>query len=614
MATNTGRILKVNLSTGKTSTETIPEKIATDFVGGRGYGIRYLYEELKPKADPLGKDNKLILLSGHLAGAGALASSRWMAVTKSPLTGGYFRSVGGTDFGAWLRFTGYELIIIEGKADKPVYLHLTREGCKIEDAAEIWGKDTKVTQEWLTGQHGRNTRAVCIGPGGENLVRYSAIVSGRRTAGRGGTGTVMGSKNLKAVAITATRHLQLFDEAAFAQLVKEQSAVVLKNKGFQNHREWGTTRTQNVTNALGVYPTQNFRYGQEIGNEKITGEEYRKLRTGKFGCYACPARCGMEHKVNAGVYAGAHSEGPEYETIWAFTGSTDTTSREASIAADELCDDLGIDTISTGVSIGFAFELYEKGLLTKKDTGGLELKWGNHEAMVALVKKIANREGIGDLLADGVARAAAKIGKGSEVYAIHVKGLELPAYEPRGAKTQGFNYVTSNIGASHCFGYSGQDIFGAIVPRPSDRFAEAENADLVVYNQNHTAWHETGIICAFAGGWGWVPDIFGKMLVAARGIEQLADEDHLAQAGERIFNLERAFNIREGFGRKDDTLPKRMLTEPLHTRKATGEGQIVRHQDEFLDNYYKLRGWTKEGVPSARKLKELGLDRVVRNK
>ena len=233
---------------------------------------------------------------------------------------------------------------------------------------------------------------------------------------------------------------------------------------------------------------------------------------------------------------------------------------------------------------------------------------------MALVKKIANREGIGDLLADGVARAAAKIGKGSEVYAIHVKGLELPAYEPRGAKTQGFNYVTSNIGASHCFGYSGQDIFGAIVPRPSDRFAEAENADLVVYNQNHTAWHETGIICAFAGGWGWVPDIFGKMLVAARGIEQLADEDHLAQAGERIFNLERAFNIREGFGRKDDTLPKRMLTEPLHTRKATGEGQIVRHQDEFLDNYYKLRGWTKEGVPSARKLKELGLDRVVRNK
>ncbi len=612
MAVNTGRFLRVNLSTGKTTTDSVPEQVARDFVGGRGYGIRYLYDELAPDIDPLSKQNKLILLAGPLAGAGALASSRWMAVTKSPLTGGYIRSVGGTDFGAWLSFAGYELMIIEGKADKPVYLHLTREGCTVEDAAQLWGKDTKVTQEWLTEKHGRNTRAVCIGPGGEKLVRYAAIVSGRRTAGRGGTGAVMGSKNLKAVAITATRHLQLSDATAFAQLVKDQTKVVLNDKGFQNHREWGTTQTQDVTNSIGVYPVQNFRYGQQIGYEEITGAEYRKLRTGKFGCYACPARCGMEHKVNSGVYASAHSEGPEYETIWTFTGNIDSTSKEASIAADEICDDLGIDTISTGVAIGFAYELYEKGLITKKDTDGLELKYGNHQAMVALVKKIGRREGIGDLLAEGVARVAAKIGKGSEVYAIHVKGMELPAYEPRGAKTQGFNYVTSNIGASHCFGYAAQDIFGAPVPRTSDRFAEAENADLVVYNQNHTAWHETGIICAFAARWGWVPDIFGKMLVAVRGIDELSDEEHLSKVGERIYNLERAFNVREGFGRKDDTLPKRMLTEPLHTRKAPGEGQIVRHQDEFLDNYYKLRGWTKEGVPSARKLKELGLDKVVK--
>ncbi|MBI2851369.1 MAG: aldehyde ferredoxin oxidoreductase family protein [Chloroflexi bacterium] len=611
MAANTGRLLRVNLSTGKVGTESVPEQVATDFVGGRGYGIRYLYEELKPDVDPLSEENKLLLLSGPLSGAGAVAVSRWMAVTKSPLTGAYARSVGGTDFGAWLRFAGYELIIIEGKADRPVYLHLTREGCTVESASEIWGKDTKVTQDWLTEKYGRNTRAVCIGPGGEKLVRYAAIVSGRRTAGRCGTGTVMGSKNLKAVAITATRHLQLFDEATFNELAKEQVKIVLANKGFQNHREWGTTRTQNVTNEIGVYPVQNFRYGQQVGYEEITGEEYRKLRTGKFGCYACPARCGMAHQVNSGTYKGAYSEGPEYETIWAFTGNTDSTSKEASIAADALCDDLGIDTISAGCSIGFAYELYEKGLLTRADCDGLELKYGNHEAMVALVKKIANREGIGNLLAEGVARAAKQIGKGAEAYAIHVKGLELPAYEPRGAKTQGFNYVTSNIGASHCFGYAAQDIFGAIEPRPSDRFAEEENADLVVYNQNDTAWHETGIICAFAGRWGWVDPLFGKLLVAARGIDGLEDKDHLHKAGERIFNLERAFNVREGFGRKDDTLPQRMLTEPLHTREAPGEGQIVRRQDKFLDNYYKLRGWSKQGVPTARKLKELGLDSVT---
>jgi len=611
MAVNTGRFLKINLSTGKAVTESVPEQVALNFIGGRGYGIKYLYDELAPNVDPLGVDNKLILLSGPLAGTASQASSRWMACTRSPLTGAFARSVGGADFGAWLKFAGYEFIIVEGKAEKPVYLHLTPEGVQTYDAGEIWGQDTKVTQEWLTQRYGRNTRTVCIGPGGEKLVKYAAIVSDRRTAGRCGTGAVMGSKNLKAIAITATRNVHLYDRAAFNRLAKEQATLIRENKSFQNHKEWGTTRTQNVTNELGIYPVMNFRYGQQLSYEKITGEEYRKLRTGKFGCYACPARCGMAHRVKSGLYKGAYSEGPEYETIWAFTGNTDTTSREATIAADELCDDLGIDTISTGCSIGLAYELYERGILTKADTDGLELEWGNHEAMVTLVKKIANREGIGDLLAEGVARASASIGKGAEAYAIHVKGLELPAYEPRGAKTQGFNYVTASIGASHCFGYSGQDVFGAIVPRPSDRFAEEENADLVIYNQNGTAWKETGIICTFTSNWGWVPDLYGKMLVAVRGIDQMADNNHLEQVGERILNLERAFNIRQGFTRKEDTLPQRMLTEPLHTREAPGEGQVVRNQDKFLDNYYRFRGWTDEGIPSPGKLKALGLEGVA---
>ncbi len=611
MTLNTGKFLKVNLSSGKIMTETVPEQVALDFVGGRGYGIKYLYDELAPNVDPLSEDNKLLLLSGPLAGTSAQASSRWMVCTKSPLTGAFARSVGGADFGAWLKFVGYEFIVIEGKAEKPVYLHLTREGCLIHDATEIWGQDTKVTQQWLTERYGKNTRIACIGPAGEKLVKYAAIVSNRRTAGRCGTGTVMGSKNLKAIAVTASRNVQLHDQAAFKQLAREQAGIIRENKAFLNHKEWGTTRTQSVTNEIGIYPVRNFRYGQQVGYENITGEEYRKLRTAEFGCYTCPARCGKAHRVKTGPYKGAYSEGPEYETIWAFTGSTDTTSREATIAADELCDDLGIDTISTGCSIGFAYELYEKGILTKADTDGLELNYGNHESMVALVKKIANREGIGDLLAEGVARAAASIGKGSEAYAIHVKGLELPAYEPRGAMTQGFNYATASIGASHCFGYSGQDVFGAIEPRPSDRFAEEENADLVVYNQDNTAWKETGIICTFASNWGWVPLLFGKMLVAVRGMDELADNDHLLKVGERILNLERAFNVREGFTREQDTLPQRMLTEPLHTREAPGEGQVVRNQDKFLDQYYQIRGWTKEGIPTPEKLKELGLNQVL---
>jgi aldehyde:ferredoxin oxidoreductase len=611
MALNTGKILRVNLSSGKVTTESVPEKIAEDFIGGRGYGIRYLYDEIKPGTDPLGEKNKLLMLNGPLAGTTAQAVSRWMTCTRSPLTGTFARSVCGADFGAWLKFAGYEIIIVEGKAEKPVYLHLTPDGCRILDAGEIWGKDTKETQAWLSQQHGKNTRTACIGPAGENLVKYAAVVSDRRTAGRCGTGAVMGSKNLKAVAITAPRKIQLYDPEAYNKLAREQVNTIRNNPAFQNHKEWGTTSTQDVTNAIGIYPVRNFRYGQHTDYQKITGDEYRKLRVGDMGCYSCSARCGKVHTVTSGPYAGAHSEGPEYESIWAFTGPIESNSIEASIAADQLCDDLGLDTISTGGSIGFAYELYEKGLLKKSDTDGLELIYGKHEPMVALIKKIARREGIGDLLAEGSMRAAASIGKGSEVCAIHVKGMELPAYEPRGAKSQGYNYATASIGASHCYGYAAQDIFGAPEPRPTDRFSE-ENADVVIYNQDGTAWKETGVVCAFAGGWGWV-NLFGKMIAAARGIDKFTDDAYLKKVGERMFNLERAFNVREGFSRKQDTLPKRILNEPLHTRKAPGEGQIVSHQDEFLDKYYQLRGWTKDGIPTEKKLKELGLDFVLKD-
>ena len=612
MAINAGRLLRVNLSSGRISSEDIPGTVAADFIGGRGYGIRYLYDELTPGTDPLGEQNKLLFITGPIAGTMAQGVSRWMVCTRSPLTGAFARSVCGADFGAWLKFTGYEIIIIEGKAERPVYIHLAGDGCQILDAREIWGQNTREAQSWLNQSHGKNTRTACIGPAGENLVKYAAIVSDRRTAGRCGTGTVMGAKNLKAIAITAQRKTFLADPDAYDKLAREQVNIIRGNDGFKNHKEWGTTGTQDVTNEIGIYPVRNFRYGQQTDYEQISGEQYRKLRTGDIGCYSCPARCGKVHSVTSGTYAGAHSEGPEYESIWAFTGPIESNSIEASIAADQLCDDLGLDTISTGSSIGFAYELYEKGLLKKSDTDGLELVYGRHEPMIAMIKKIGRREGIGDLLAEGTKRAAASIGKGAEAGAIQVKGLELPAYEPRGAKSQGCNYATASIGASHCYGYAAQDIFGAPFPHPTDRFSE-ENADVVIFNQDGSAYKETGIICAFAGGWGWVPGLFGKMLKAARGIDILADNAYLNKVGERIFNLERAFNVREGFNRKDDTLPVRIRTEPLHTRKAKGEGQMVSHQDEFLDKYYQLRGWTKDGVPAADKLKALDLDSVLKD-
>jgi aldehyde:ferredoxin oxidoreductase len=612
MSAYTGRLLRVNLSHGPAELETIPSDMYELFVGGRGIGIAYMYKEQPPKVDPLGEQNRLLFLAGPLAGTQAQAVSRWMVVTKSPLTGTYARSVAGADFGAWLRFAGYDGLMVEGKADTPVYLHLTGEGCTIVKANELWGMDTRRAQDLLHKRHGEATRVACIGPAGERLVRYAAIVSGRRTASRCGVGTVMGSKNLKAIAITASRTIRLSDPDTFKELAKEQNRFIRESQKFEQHKQWGTTMTQDVTNTLGIYPTRNFRYGQQKDAEKLYGEEYRKIRTGDFGCYNCSARCGKAHNVTTGEYAGAWSEGPEYESLWVFSASIDSTSLDATIRADELCDDLGLDTISAGNSIAFAYELYERGIIDRKDTDGLELVYGDHRTMVKLIEKIASREGLGDVLAEGTVRAARKIGRGAEAYAMHAKGMELPAYEPRGAKSQGFNYATSNIGGSHCYGYAGQEIFGVTVPRQVNRFAEEENADVVIYNQNATAMGELGIVCSFARAWGWFPQVYAKLLAAATGVERFADPRYLFKAGERIVNLERAFNVREGFDRKDDRLPDRMLKEPLHTYGAPGEGEMVREMEKFLDRYYELRGWSKDGVPTPQKLDELGLGQIVK--
>jgi len=261
--------------------------------------------------------------------------------------------------------------------------------------------------------------------------------------------------------------------------------------------------------------------------------------------------------------------------------------------------------------VAFAYELYEKGIIDRHDTDGLELLYGDHKTMVALLEKIAYRQGFGDLLAEGVLRAARTIGRGAEGCAVHAKGMEFPAYEPRGAKSHGFNYATSNIGASHCYGYAAQEIFGVPFPRPINRFDEAKNADIVIGNQDGTATGEVGIACAFAKGWGWYPGNYGQLLAAATGMEQFADPGYLDTLGTRILNMERAFNVREGFGRKDDRLPSRMLNEPLHTLGAQGEGEMVREMEQFLDRYYQLRGWTEDGAPTASKLEELGLGKLT---
>lgn len=599
--------LKVDLSTGEIKSEPINERAVLDFIGGRGFGVFHLYQAQTPGVDPLSEQNNIFLLTGPLAGGPAMSVSRWMVVTKSPLTGAYARAVGGADFGAWLKFAGYEFIQVTGKAKKPVYLHLTPDSCRIVDASDLWGKDITKTQEILQEKHGKNTRTACIGIAGEKLVRYAGVFSSKRSASRCGGGAVMGSKNLKAVAVTAQRNLKFADEEAFRLAAKEQIAAYHSSPGFKSHSDMGTTDTQSVTNTLGIYPVKNFRLGRlENWDKTITGEDYRKLRTGTFGCYACPAFCGKAHTVPSGPYAGIVSDGPEYESIWCFSGPIGSTDISATIAADALCDELGLDTISAGNCVGFAYELFERGILTKADTDGLELNYGDHAAMVALLKKIGNREGFGNVLAEGVKRAAQIIGKDAQKYAMHCKGMEPPAYEPRGAKNMGFNYATANIGASHCYGYAAQDVFGMPFPRKVNRFEEG-NADIVALNQNNAAKNEIGICCTFSTNWGWHPEIYGKLLAAATGIQDCLDPDYIARVGERIMNMERAFNVREGFSRKDDTLPERMFNENLIVDGIPIEAARVKDMQGFLDRYYAVRGWTSDGAPSEQKIADLGI-------
>ncbi len=608
-----GRFLRVNLSAGRVADEPLPMQVVMDFIAGRGFGIKYLYDELAPNVDPLGEHNKLVLATGVLTGTQAQSVSRWLACTKSPLTGCYARACSGGDFGAWMKFAGYDFILIEGKAEKPVYLYITADGAQLNDAGELWGKDTAQTQDWLEQRYGKATRTACIGPAAENLVKYASIVTGRRTASRCGVGTVMGSKGLKAVAISAKRNLYLHDPEGFAELAKEQIKIMKASKDYAYNREYGTTEGAITRNAIGVYPVRNFRYGQQMGYEQMSPEAYRKMRVGEFGCYSCSMRCGKIHLVPDGPYAGARSEGPEYESCWAFSGPIDSTNIGATVAADQLCDDLGMDTISTGNTIGFAYELYEKGILTREDTDGLELTYGNHAAMMSLIKKIGRREGFGNILADGTVRAAKRIGKGAEAYTMQVKGLELPAYEPRGLKATGFGYATSTIGGSHGNGSLAFQEWGMPIPRAVDRFTEEGKADIVIHNQNR-AGLEVGIVCAFAFTCGdWFPRLFPKMLFAVTGIEEFADWNYLNRVGERVWNLDRAFNARDGFDRRHDTLPQRVQTEPLHTREAAGEGQMVRALDTFLDEYYRLRGWTEAGIPSREKLQELSLGYVAKD-
>ncbi len=604
-----GKILRVNLTRGTVQAERLPETLVRQFIGGRGFGVKLLYDELEPGIDPLSPDNKLIFKCGPLAGTLAQSCSRWIVTTKSPLTGGYFRSCAGGGFGAELKSAGYDVLIVEGRAATPVYLWIQDDRVEIRDAAGLAGLLTHEATAAIRGRvHDEKVRVAVIGPAGEKMVRFAAIVDERRTASRGGAGAVMGSKNLKAIAVRGSRHPAIAHRDLLLEITKKQGAVVRSEPRLQGFRHLGTAAAVSFCHAMGIYPVRNFKEGvfpeAEAG---LAGTRVDEIFVRDVYCKSCPVHCGSILRVREGAYASGDVEGPEYETLYAFGGEVGNSNLGMVIEANRLCDDYGLDTMTAGATIGFAMECYEKGILSRQDLDGIDLIWGNDRAIMALLKKIAAREGVGDLLAEGSRIAAQKTGRGAENLAMQVKGLELAGYDPRGLKGLGLNYATAALGASHCVGQCPQETMGT---GPDHRFSTEGKGAMCKMNQDKVAAFETGVVCIFPMQFKVIDNAaLAQMLFAATGIEEFKSQDYLQLVGERIWNLERAFNVREGFGRKDDRLPERFLKD-AHTAGPIKD-QIV-ELDVLLDQYYDARGWDRAtGWPCRATLERLGLAEIA---
>lgn len=613
----TGKILRINLTELVAKEETLPHETARDYIGGAGFGIKYLYDELDKGIDPLGPENKLIFASGPFSGTTIPCASRMAITGKSPITNTAAVALSGGHFPVELKFAGYDALIIEGKAKKPSYVSVKDGEVRFCSAATLWGMTTSDCQQVIKNElKDQNVRVACIGPAGENLSKMACIINERRAAGRKGLGAVMGAKNLKAIAIRGTGSVGVASRDKL-KIARGEMAKAMKESPilYTEFAKTGTPSNVDNTCALGIFPAKNWTAtGEFVPVEKIGVEALETRNAGREFCYGCPVGCSQLKLARTGSYSGILTEGPEFETMYSFGGQTGVDNIDGIIAADRLSDELGLDSISAGVTIGFAMELYEKGILTKDDTGGLELNFGNHEAMVKLLRLIAFREGLGDLLADGVKVAAEKIGKGTGKYAMHVKGLELPGYDVRGAKAHGLNYATSFCGADHNRGYAFQEIFGIPIPYPVDRFATEGKGKLTKWNQDvRTATADCPTMCVFLLDMALAPfatQNTAALMEAVTGLTYSPEE--IEKVGERINNLARAFNTREGFTRKDDTLPERIMEEPL--RGGASKGQLISREDldQMLDEYYTARGWDKDsGTPTRVKLVELGLNDVA---
>jgi len=607
----TGTLLRVNLTIGEIKREAVNLDWAKEYIGGRGLADRYLYEEMDPAVDPLSPENTLIFATGPLTGTPAPCGARYMVVTKGALTNAITTSNSGGHWGPELKFAGYDMVILEGKAPKPTYLFIYDDHVELRDAADYWGKGVSETEDGLRAELGLPTlRVACIGPAGENLVKFACIMNDKhRAAGRSGVGTVMGSKNLKAIAVRGTGGVHIAEPERFMKTVWEMRAGMQDNPGRKSFSEYGTAATMDMTQAFGGLPTRNFKEGQFEEYENLNGTGINKEHLiGNKACFACTIACGRVTMLDDGAgkfLVNMHprnwktaGEGPEYEAAWALGADTGVGDLDAVLKANWLCNDLGMDPISMGSTLASAMELYETGVVGD-DAVEMPLKFGSGEALVRMTEATAYREGFGDELAEGAKRMGEKF-QHPEVF-MGSKGQEFPAYDPRGFQGMGVAYATCNRGACHLRAWTpGIESTGAADPHTTKGKSE-----WVVHEQHRSTAHDATGLCLFVGATGGPLETFVPITAAATGVDYTLDD--FVTIGERTWNLERLFNLKAGLTKADDTLPKRLLKEAHKSGPSAG---VTVDLDAMLPVYYRERGWDEEGVPTPEKLAELGLASV----
>jgi aldehyde:ferredoxin oxidoreductase len=621
-----GRLLRVDLGSGRTWVEPLDEARARRYLGGRGLGGRILMDEVPEGCDPLGPENRLVFAMGPLAGTFAPGSGRYVIVAKSPATGGFGEAYTGGFVAHELKYAGYDGIVVQGQAPEKVYLAIHNDRVEIRPAAHLTGRGTLETEETIKAElDDPETRIVSIGLAGENGVRFACIMNDTdRAAGRTGLGAVMGAKNLKAIAIRGTGKVTLADPKAFRAHALADLGKIRKHpwlgEGRGSAGRLGTAGGVEDLSSMGILPTRNWETGAWAAADRISGTAMlNSILIGHRACQACPVGCTRVVRVSDGPFAGVRPEygGPEYETVAAFGSLCENRNLEAIALLNQRCNVYGLDTISAGSVIAFAMECFEKGLLTEQEIG-FPLPWGDAAAMVRLLDLIARRQGVGDLLAEGTRRAAATIGRGASELAVEVKGLELGMHEARGKKGLGLSYATAPRGADHMEGFHDPMVAGPNawpelgVTEALDRFSLEGKPRAVRLAEDYTSFINSLPICSFmslaVAGIHNCEEISG-MLAAATGWQDVSFEEEMA-IGERAYNLARAFTVRESGGRADDRLPRK-LSRSL--QGGASRGQVLGDEDfgAALQEYYRLRGWSPTGTPTPQKLKELGLEDVV---